>query len=44
MVPTPAKEGEAAAGGPAAGTRAGTNAADDADLFTAVVGVDKGER
>jgi len=42
VVPTPAKEGEAgAAGGPAAGTRAVTNAADDADLFTAVVGVDK---
>ncbi|KAG9101862.1 hypothetical protein FS749_002286 [Ceratobasidium sp. UAMH 11750] len=40
VVPTPAKEGEGAAGvaGPA---RAGTNAPDDADLFTAVVGVDK---
>lgn len=41
-VPTPAKDGEAA-GNAAATGRAGTNAPDDADLFTAVVGVDKGE-
>ncbi|KAG8745842.1 DNA repair helicase RAD25 [Ceratobasidium sp. 414] len=39
-VPAPAKEGEGAAGA-AGAARAGTNAPDDADLFTAVVGVDK---
>jgi DNA excision repair protein ERCC-3 len=41
VVPTPAKEGEAAGNAAPAG-RAATNAPDDADLFTAVVGVDKG--
>ncbi|KDN45399.1 hypothetical protein RSAG8_04986, partial [Rhizoctonia solani AG-8 WAC10335] len=40
IVPTPAKEGETPATSAIAG-RAATNAPDDTDLFTAVVGVDK---
>lgn len=40
VVPTPAKDGETTGNAAAAG-RAGTNAPDDTDLFTAVVGVDK---
>ncbi|CUA68750.1 DNA excision repair protein ERCC-3 [Rhizoctonia solani] len=40
VVPTPAKDGETPANG-ATAARAATNAPDDADLFTAVVGVDK---
>lgn len=42
VVPTPAKQGEVPSNETTTG-QVGANRADDADLFTAVVGMDKGE-